>query len=134
MGSHLPSPVGALTIFNRHHHHEQGALIAGVCLETSLFKWLLLFWPRLLERSGMDIFAHLCFSFVHLFSGWMKCLPSKVALIVFNILQTNFLCSLFCELSLMTTVKHEQLCKLSAFEKNYSSVWCHAYICFHLIK
>ena len=57
MGSHLPSPVGALTIFNCHHHHEQGALIAGVCLETSPFKVVAAF---LAQVVGKIWDGHLC--------------------------------------------------------------------------
>ena len=48
--------------------------------------------------------------------GW-KCLPSQVALIVFNILQTNSLCSLFLRTFTYDNIKHEQLCKIVSFWK-----------------
>ena len=51
------SPVGVLTIFDSHRHHEHRALIAGVCQKTSPFKEL----PAFLAQVVGKIWdGHLC--------------------------------------------------------------------------
>ena len=114
------SPVGVLTMFDSHRHHEHGALIAGVCLETSPFKRVAAFLVKVVGKIWDG--QNLCCSSVHLFSGLMKMLAHWATIHFFNILHTHCV-AFFCELLLITTVKHEQLCKSVSFRKNYSSVW-----------
>ena len=53
--------------------------------------------------------------------GW-KCLPSQLALIVSTFFKQTLFAAFFCELSLMTTVKHEQLCKFVSFWKKITAL------------
>ena len=135
MWSHLPSPVGVLTIFNRDYIMNKERLLQMSAWKPVLSKWLLLSWPRLLERSGMDTYTHLCYSFVHLFSAWMKMLAQSASRNCFQHSSNKlFVQPFFVNFHLWQQLSMNCV-NLSAFEKNYSSVWCIcAYICFHFIK
>ena len=76
-----------------------------------------------------------CAIVFHLFSGLMKMLAQSGSINCFQHSSNKlFVQPFFVNFHLWQQLSMNNGVKLSAFEKNYSSVWCHAYICFHLIK